>query len=109
MRYVVQCHTRHLDRSADKNSANRDVIRTHTVMRSVNRADAVRMVDRLNSFDDGVDYEDGPFIIQRAYEVAAELFTSTRNGSRKIILSLSEMEMIASEVTQPDFSKLAAD
>lgn len=93
MQYVVLCHTNTVDRSASKD--RRDVIRTHEMLRCVNRRDAERMQCILES--DDARLEDGPFLIQRAYEVGVVLFTP----KGKVTLSLSDVQMIASEYTEP--------
>jgi hypothetical protein len=93
MRYVVICHTSTLDRSRD----NASHITSEQIMRSINRKDAERMVDRLNAHDAGVDYEDGPFIVSRMYEVGAVVYTADSKSRRKVLLSLSDIEAIALE------------
>ena len=99
MRYVVLCHTNTIDRSRN----GRDVIHTHEMLRAVNRRDAQMLVNILAKDDDTI--EDGPFLISRCYEVAGVV----HSPRGKVTLSLSDMEMIASEVTNPGFTAMAAE
>lgn len=96
MQYVVQCHTQRIDRS----DRNRETITTHTMMHCINRADAECMTRLLECGDCGT-LEDGPFLIVRAYEVAAVFYLSKRNGHTKVTLSTGDLEMIANEYTNP--------
>lgn len=91
MNYVVLCHTNTVDRSRH----GRDILRTHEMLRAVNRQDAEMLVTLLSKDDDTI--EDGPFLISRAYEVAI-VFYSPKG---KVTLSLSDVQMIANEYTSP--------
>jgi len=100
MQYVVQCYTKRIDRSVSHDDRNRETITAHTMMTCVNRDDAESMVRLLEHGDSGT-LEDGPFQIERAYEVAAVFYLSKRTGHTKVTLSTGDLEMIASEYTAP--------
>lgn len=68
---------------------------------AINKADANEIADGFNSMYDGRNYRDGVDLITRTAEVCGVVYSSGIDRSRKIVLSLSDMEMIASEVTAP--------
>lgn len=110
MRYVVLCHTHTVDRSIRETKEgfrhNPSRVSTRTMLQCVNRNDAERLADVLQTEDGDRTMEDGPFAITRSYEVAAEIYTSSLAGNRKITLTTSELEMIACEFNRP---KMAAE
>jgi len=92
MQYSVNVLTKSIDRSHD----DYECIRNHHIP-AHNREDARRMCDALSDFDGGRIHEDGPFLIERVYEVCVTIYGSRVNGKTKVVLSESDLQYIVSE------------
>lgn len=100
MRYVVIVNTRTVDHSV-RDEKRRERISTFYIP-AYDRRDAERQADYLQRADGCRTHRDGPFEMERVYEVGAQIFASGRDGNRRVVLTLSDLEMIASEYTKPD-------
>lgn len=95
MQYVVLCNTIHRNTREDKTH-----IQTHTMLVCVNKRDANRICEALQNADWQEQCSGPHHTVQRTYEVAVQLYAGTVKR-QKITLSESDLEMIASQYTEP--------